>query len=153
MATETVPSVLDTPLPIFELRHRRREAVLEELAALASGLGVTRDARVLGETLARRERLYTSAVGKGVALPHARSISVIAPRIVVARSRRGIEWGAPDGVPVRLVLLALAPAEAPDDLYHGQIARAAAAVRLVRQRQRLLEVEAAAAVGVAGAAR
>ena len=37
-----------------------------------------------------RERVGCSALGKGVALPHARSVAVRSMRLIVARSRRGV---------------------------------------------------------------
>uniref|UniRef100_A0A832I3I6 PTS sugar transporter subunit IIA n=1 Tax=Eiseniibacteriota bacterium TaxID=2212470 RepID=A0A832I3I6_UNCEI len=139
MTTDTIHSALDTSLDLVDLRHRRKEGVLEELARVARAAGVARDADVLRDALVRRERAYSSAVGKGVALPHARSIAVSRPRMLVARAPRGVEWGAADGQPVQIVVLTLAPAETGDEAWHGMLARAAGAVRLARQRQRLLE--------------
>lgn len=138
MTTDTIPSALDTSLDLVDLRHRRKEGVLEELARAAREAGVARDEDVLREALVRRERAYSSAVGKGVALPHARSIAVSRSRTFVARAPRGVEWGAADGQPVHIVILTLAPAETGDETWHGMLARAAGAVRLSRQRQRLL---------------
>ena len=90
------------------------------------------------DLLAVRERLGSTAIGKGVALPHARSITVTRPHVAVARSRAGIPWGAPDDLPVTLVLLILTPGEWSEEAHHGLIARGAAVARLQRNRQRLL---------------
>lgn len=134
-------SVLDPSLYIPDLKTRRKLSVLHELVACAHQAGVVRKPRLLRETLALRERLGSSAVGKGVAVPNARSIAAVEPRIVVARSSRGIDWGAADGADVQLVLLVLSPAEAPDDSHIDLVSRAASATRLQRNRQRLLEAE------------
>jgi mannitol/fructose-specific phosphotransferase system IIA component (Ntr-type) len=60
---------------------------------------------------------------------------------VVARSRRGIDWGAADEIPVQIALLVLSPAELSDETHHDFIARAVSAVRLQRNRQKLLAAE------------
>ena len=135
------PSVLDSSLYIPDLKPRRRESVLQELIACADRARSLRDPGVLLETLCLRERLGCTALGKAVALPNARSISVIEPRMVVARSRRGLDWKAPDDVPVQLVLLVLSPGETSLEAHHEFLARAAAIARLQRHRQRLLEAE------------
>jgi len=66
-------------------------------------------------------------------------VHVLEPCIVFARSKRGIEWDAPDGDPVRLVLLMLSPAELTAEMHVEWVARGAAVLRLQRQRQRLLD--------------
>ncbi len=133
------PSVLDPSLYISDLKNRRKAAALTELVTRAHEAGAVRNPDVLRDTLLLRERVAPSAIGKGVAIPHARSIGVVESRIMVARSRRGIEWDATDGAPVHLVLLVLSPSEASEDAHAELIARAAGVGRLQRHRQRLLD--------------
>jgi len=135
----TVPSVLDPPLYIPELKTRRKEAALTDLVSLAQQAGAVRGPELLVDLLMARERLGSTAIGKGVALPHARSFTVSRPLLVVARSRRGIEWDAPDELPATLVLLSLTPAEWSEEAHHAFLGRAAAVARLQRNRQRLQE--------------
>ena len=106
---------LDPSLYIPELKVRRKPAVLEELVRIAAHAGVVREPEVLCASLGVRERLFGTGIGKGVAVPHLRSIAVIEPRLVIARSRRGLAWGASDGAAVQLVLLVLSPAEAGEE--------------------------------------
>ncbi len=149
MPTMLDPSVLDTALFIPDLRTRRKESVLQELVARAHEAGVVREAALLIETLNLRERLGPTAIGKAVAVPHARSIAVIEPRILVARSRRGIEWKAPDGLPVQLVFLVITPGEFTIEAHLEWVARAVACARAQRKRAKLMEAitaEAGAAV-------
>jgi mannitol/fructose-specific phosphotransferase system IIA component (Ntr-type) len=143
----TVPSGHDLALCIPDLRSRKKEAALAEMVAAARELGVVTDAGLLLELLRLRERLGNTGLGKGVALPQARSTTILAPRVIVARSTRGIDWGAADETPVTLAMLALAPAEWSDEAYHGLIARTASATRLQRTRQKLMDAESLAALG------
>ena len=134
-------SVLDPSLYIPELKLRRRDSALHQMVSRAHGAGAVREPALLLETLALRERRVSAALGKGVAIPQARSIAVIEPRLVVARSKRGIDWSAPDRALVHLILLVLAPAELPEEAHHEFIARAAGVALLQRNRQKLLAAE------------
>ena len=146
MSTMIGFSALDSSLYIPELRLKRKESVLHEMVSRAHQAGIVRDADLLGETLMLRERVGSTALGKGVAVPQARSVAVMEPRLVVARSKRGIQWDAPDDLPVHIVLLALSPPELSDEIYHDFVARAVAVGRLQRNRQKLIEAESFEAV-------
>jgi mannitol/fructose-specific phosphotransferase system IIA component (Ntr-type) len=138
MTVATAPPGQDLALSIPDLKSRKKDAVLAEMVAAAQAAGVVTNEALLLELLRLRERVGSTSLGKGVALPHGRSITVMSPRVVVARSARGIDWGADDDVPVQLVLLALAPAGWSGEAYHGLVARAAASARLQRTRHKLL---------------
>jgi len=140
MPTEIITSSAPaSSLCLPDIKPRRRDAVFDALLACAAAAGVVRQPGLLLATLQRRERLYSSAIGKGVAVPHARSIAVASARLVVGRSTRGIDWGAADGLPVHLVWMVLAPSDVSTEFFHGLLARAVRAMRLQRQRQRVLD--------------
>jgi len=141
MSTSLLASVLDPSLFVPDLRTRRKESVLGEMIARAHLAGAVRLPELLRETLVLRERAGSTGVGKGVAVPHARSLSVSEPHLVVARSRRGLAWTPGDPQPVTLVLLALSPAEVPAEGHLDFVARVVGATRLQRNRQKLLEAE------------
>lgn len=141
MPTTVAATVLDPELFVPELRHRRRDSVLGDLVGRAHRAGIVRAPEILTELLAVRERLGSTATGKSVALPNARSVTVIEPRMIVARSKRGIDWNADDGQPVHLVLMVLTPPDTTVESHHALLARAAAAVRLQRPRQKLIEAD------------
>lgn len=139
MTTMFGAALLDPSLYIPELKVRRKQSVLQQLVDVAARAGVVREPAVLCATLNLRERLFGTGLGKGVAVPHARSIAVTEARLVIARSRRGMAWDAADGLPVQLVMLALSPAEAGEEAHLEFVARVAGAGRLQRNRARLLE--------------
>lgn len=124
---------------IPELKTRKRESVLGELTRLAGRLGLVREPDVLRSTLLLRERLGSTAVGRGVAVPHARSLLVARPAVIVARSRRGVDWEGGEAEPVHLVLLVLSPAATRAAEHLARVGRVAAAVRPARARQKLRE--------------
>lgn len=110
------------------LRQPRERALLSERAVLldpqprdrehllrllidAAGTRISRPEEVLRAAL-EREAHGTTAVGDGVAIPHARCSGVREPVLAVARLDRGVDWDAPDSQPVRLVFLIAVPEEA-----------------------------------------
>ena len=141
MTTVAVHPVPDTSLFLPDLKLKRKESVLHEMACVAQKAGAVRDAELLHETLLRRERWCPSTVGKGVAVPNARSLAVTEPRLVIARARRGLEWGASDRVAVQLVLLVLSTSEMSVDSHLERVMRAIAITRTQRNRLKLLEAE------------
>lgn len=139
MTQATVPTGHHLALCIPDLRSRKKEAALAEMVMAARELGVVVDSELLLELLRFRERLGNTGLGKGIAVPQARSSTVLIPRVIVARSSRGIDWGAADETPVTLAMLVLAPAEWSDEAYFGLISRTASATRLQRNRQKLMD--------------
>lgn len=142
----TIGPALHTSLLILELGPRKRESALLEMARRAHLCGAVREPELLHGLLVLRERIGGAVVGRGVAVAHARSLTVVEPHVVVARSRRGIDWDAPDGEAVRLALLVLSPPDIPPLSHLHSIARAAVLLRSARARQRLLEAGDAEAV-------
>jgi mannitol/fructose-specific phosphotransferase system IIA component (Ntr-type) len=124
---------------IRDLKSRRCDSVIGELARQAQGLGVTREPGVLRATLLMRERLGSTAVGHGFAAPNARSLVVTRSVMLLGRSRLGVDWGAEDGALVQVVVLVISPAEMSAPCHVAAVARMVAATRAVRVRQRLLE--------------
>jgi mannitol/fructose-specific phosphotransferase system IIA component (Ntr-type) len=148
MTTVAVHSVPDSSLFLPDLKLKRKESVLHEMACAAQRLRAVRDAELLHETLLRRERWCPSAIGKGVAVPNARSLGVKEPRVILARAPRGVDWGASDGAAVHLVLLVLSPSEVSVENHLERVMRAIAITRSQRNRQKLLEAEDAGTVAL-----
>jgi PTS system nitrogen regulatory IIA component len=138
MAVGTAPPAYDLSLCIHDLKSKKKDAALAELASAAVEAGIASEGALLLESLRMRERLGSTAIGKGVALAHSRSVTVSQGRILVARAPRGIDWSAADQAPVQLVLMILAPAEWSDEAFHALLGRAGATARLQRTRQKLL---------------
>jgi mannitol/fructose-specific phosphotransferase system IIA component (Ntr-type) len=97
----------------LNLHSNDREAVLAELVDQISELAQQPAAReTLLRALHEREKLHSTGIGDGIALPHARNAlvgMVNHPVIVLGRHASGIAFGALDSLPVRLFFLLVAP--------------------------------------------
>ncbi len=90
---------------IPELEATTKIGVVEELAALASRLGLVRDKNWFVGALIERENIMPSAVGNGVAFLHTmyrHPEQVVRPFMVLGRSRDGVDFDALDGRPTHL---------------------------------------------------
>lgn len=99
---------------IPSLRVTSKKQLLQELARKASALtGV--DAREVFEVLLERERLGTTGVGHGIAIPHGKLPTLDKLHAVFARLDKPVDFDAIDDEPVDLVVLLLAPEAAGAD--------------------------------------
>jgi PTS system nitrogen regulatory IIA component len=148
MTTATLPAsrrtthlegYLRSALFISELSSKDKDAVLEELVAPLAAAKVTRHPEAVLEAVRHREAMGSTALGKGIALPHARSTLVTERAVIVGRSPNGIPFEAPDGKPAQLFFLIVAPPLERDPVYLQLMAEIVRAVRLARVRQRILD--------------
>jgi PTS system nitrogen regulatory IIA component len=99
---------------IANLRAANKKQVLQELARKASSLtGQSEDS--IYEVLAERERLGTTGIGHGIAIPHGKLPGLDRVYGVFARLERPIDFDAIDDQPVDLIFLLLAPANSGSD--------------------------------------
>jgi PTS system nitrogen regulatory IIA component len=87
--------------------------VLRAFAERVVERGVLPDADVLYRRLLERERLGTTALGDGVAVPHCKIDGLDEVVVAVGLFQKGIEFEAADGEPVRLLFLVVSPTAAP----------------------------------------
>jgi nitrogen PTS system EIIA component len=96
------------------LKVNNKKQAIQELAARAAQLTGTSE-RVILEILQQREKLGSTAVGNGVAIPHGKLPQLGQLFGMFARLARPIDFEALDGQPVDLVFLLLAPEGAGAD--------------------------------------
>jgi PTS system nitrogen regulatory IIA component len=96
------------------LKASSKKQALQELAAQASRL-VGRDGREIFDTLLQRERLGSTGIGDGIAIPHGKLPKFSGLFGLFARLERPIDFEALDGQPVDMLFLLLAPEGAGAD--------------------------------------
>ena len=85
-----------------------KKQVLEELSKLAEvKLGI--NCRTLLENLTKREKLGSTAVGNGIAIPHANVATIDRPFVFVSTLVNGLDFNSTDDLPVDIIFLLIAP--------------------------------------------
>lgn len=90
----------------LDLHAKTKEEAIKELIGL---LDVNEKSDELFRLLKKRETLGSTGIGKGVAIPHCRSMVVDRLRVVYGRKNDGLDFEAVDGKPVHHVFLIVAP--------------------------------------------
>ena len=105
-------ALVDEPRVYFRIPGHTREDVLREIAARLAALRLIPDAGDLVVRLLDRERLGCTGLGGGIAIPHCKLAGISDVIVAVATTGEPIEFGATDGIPVRLIFLVASPAAA-----------------------------------------
>lgn len=101
-------NLLDESVVFDALQADSRHAVLRKLSeALAERSGI--DSRIILEAVTLRERLGSTGVGEGVAIPHVRLAGIDRPIGAFARLAAPVDFEAVDDNPCDLVFMLLAP--------------------------------------------
>lgn len=129
---------------VARARWQGRKQVLTEMSGLmARALGL--DPREVYEAVQERERLGSTGVGEGVAIPHARIESLTRPVGGFARLLEPADFEAIDERPADLIFMLLAPTDAGADHLRA-LARAARVFRQERIRAALRQAQTEEAV-------
>jgi len=91
----------------LDLTSDTKDDLLKELVQLLA-LDAKSEA-TLFKTLKRRENLGSTGIGKGIAIPHCRSLVVSRLRLAYGRKVAGVDFNAIDGAPVHNFFLIVAP--------------------------------------------
>lgn len=91
----------------LDLQGETKDEILKELIAL---LGLDdKSQAILYKMLKRRENLGSTGIGKGIAIPHCRSLVVNRLRVAFGRKPQGVDFKAIDEQPVYNFFLIVAP--------------------------------------------
>jgi nitrogen PTS system EIIA component len=110
------------PLKVMDILHLEaiqtdlsattKRAVLEELVEFLMKTGKIKNAPKIVEVLMEREKLGSTGIGQGIAIPHAKTDDASEVIATLGLSRKGVQFDALDGEPVHIVFLLVAPPEA-----------------------------------------
>jgi len=110
----TLADIIASNAVLPHLKAQGKKQLLQELAQAASHL--TRlDQRVVYEALLQREKLGSTGLGQGIAIPHAKIAGLNRVTGVFARLASPVDFDAIDDQPVDLVFVLLAPEHAGAD--------------------------------------
>lgn len=130
--------ILDKETVISDLKARDKRGVLEELAAVVAGRNPSLDKVALVDVLVERERLGSTGIGDGVAIPHGKLRGVKEPIVSFGRSKAGLDFESMDGEPVHLFFLLIAP-ENSSGVHLQVLAKIAKILKSSAFRKRLMD--------------
>jgi nitrogen PTS system EIIA component len=110
----SVADLLTPDAVIPSLKVASKKAAMQEIASRAAEL-VGQNERAVLEVLMQRERLGSTGVGSGIAIPHGKLPKLPGLFGLFARLGRPIDFEALDNQPVDLIFLLLAPEGAGAD--------------------------------------
>ena len=101
-----------------------KKKILETLAEILS-TQINLPAQTIFQHLLEREKLGSTALGKGIAVPHCRIPDIDHPIACLLRTQTDVDYDAPDNAPVSLFFALLVPEEANDEHLKllGELAR------------------------------
>jgi nitrogen PTS system EIIA component len=129
--------IIDEGSIIPELQAQDKKGVLEELAAAIANHQPAVDKSDLVRVLLERERLGSTGIGDGVAIPHGKLTGVRNPIISFGRSKKGLDFESMDGQPAYLFFLLVAP-EHSAGLHLKALAKIAKILKSSSFRKRLM---------------
>ncbi|GAB4266582.1 MAG: PTS sugar transporter subunit IIA [Deferrisomatales bacterium] len=91
------------------LQARDKEGVLAELAEVLVATQVIKNSREAVQVLLEREKLGSTGIGEGIAIPHGKLRELRDVVAVFGRSLEGVDFDSMDGAPVNLFFLLMAP--------------------------------------------
>jgi mannitol/fructose-specific phosphotransferase system IIA component (Ntr-type) len=124
--TLKIASIISKKSIIPELKAGKKEdAVAELVKRLVSARRIKAGKeRAIVKAVRDREKLGTTGLGRGIAIPHARLADVDKLIGALGRSPAGLDFKSLDGEPIHAVFLFVVPAE-PTDIAYGLMSRMA----------------------------
>ena len=144
MTSQELASYFREPLCIFDLKATSKRDALAELVEAVCADRDIRDRDLILEMLLNRESLGSTAIGKGVAFPHGRTLAVRELSIVFARSIDGVDFDSIDKQPTKVFFLIIAPPQDRDNLYLQVLGRIVDLIKDDATREHIMNVSSVA---------
>ena len=129
---------IESVIPV--LMSRDKTSAIEEMADWLASCYPQLDSKKVLDVLLDRERISTTAIGEGVAIPHGKLAGVDRVLGVFARSPEGVDFASMDGEPTHLFFALIAPENAAAD-HLKALARISRLLKDERFRRRLIAAQ------------
>lgn len=120
----------------LELKGRKKVEVLRELVSMVKQ---DEGAESLLQTLLKREELGSTGIGKGIAIPHGRSLLIDRLELAVGRSTKGVDFDSVDKKPTYLFFLIIAPPHDRGNQYLITLGRVAMVCQELAKKKRMFD--------------
>ncbi len=135
-----ITDILDEASIIQDLRSISKKGVLEELSSVLVQSGKLPDRDKVVEVLLEREKLGSTGIGDGIAIPHGKMKEVKGLVTSFGRSKKGVNFESIDNKPTHLFFLLIAP-ENSAGIHLKALARISRLLKDPSFRNRLMEAK------------
>jgi PTS system nitrogen regulatory IIA component len=139
-----ISKYLDPNLVLF-LDVESRDEAIQKLAEAIHQMGKIDDLAIFYKAIIDREKIVSTGIGMGVAIPHAKLSTYTDFFIAVGILQKGIDWQALDGAPVRLVFMIGGPDDKQTE-YLQILSRLTFAIKDEQRRKKMLTMNSPAAI-------
>lgn len=94
-----------SPQRIINLKGHTKEEVLKEMVGILGTSENVKDAPSLLKAILDREKIVSTGIGIGIAVPHVKISNVSDFVVAIGRSHQGVEFDALDGQPVHIIVM------------------------------------------------
>lgn len=132
-----ITDYLSENLIMLNMKAKTKDEALKELSELIEQSGKIKEKNMIYKALLEREGLGSTGIGKGVAIPHAKTEAAESLVIAFGISRDGVEFKSLDGEKVRLFFVFASPLK-DSQIYLKVLARISRLIREKEFREKLL---------------
>lgn len=127
------------------LKATTRDSALKILIELVYQQGLLEDKNFFYESIIEREKIVSTGIGMGVAIPHAKLLGYDDFFIAIGILEKGIDWNALDGAPVRIIFMIGGP-ENKQTEYLQILSNLTMAIKDEQRRKKLLTLDSPEAI-------
>ncbi|MEE4310357.1 MAG: PTS sugar transporter subunit IIA [candidate division KSB1 bacterium] len=131
----------DEHLFLPDLKAKNKEDLLNEIVGQFVEHSYIKNKEIVLEMLNQREKLGSTGIGKGIAIPHGRTTSAADVMIAFGKSTEGIDYEAVDGKPVHLVFMIIAPPQDEKNRYLPILGLIVEILNKAKNRKKLMEID------------
>lgn len=106
-----LPDLLKEKYIELDLKEKEKTKLIAELVGIVVKFSRIKDGGILFKAILEREKLGSTAIGNGVAIPHAKIKGVKKPLLVLGRSSEGVNFDSLDGEKTYLFFMLISPQE------------------------------------------
>jgi mannitol/fructose-specific phosphotransferase system IIA component (Ntr-type) len=126
------------PERVTILKATSKDEAIRELASVLAGAPEVRDGKRLLDAILEREKVMSTGIGLGIAIPHAKIREVKDFVVALGKSPAGLEFSSLDGKPVHFVVMIAGPDD-QQERYLQLLARITLKLKDAGVRRRLTE--------------
>ncbi|HHF97862.1 PTS sugar transporter subunit IIA [Candidatus Aerophobetes bacterium] len=93
----------------LNLKSKKKKDTIRELVDLIYKAGKIKDPQKVEKELIEREKIGTTGIGGGIAVPHIMTKEISGTVMAFGRKKEGLDFDAIDGEPVKLIFLLIGP--------------------------------------------